>query len=232
LPRIFNRLTQKDSSTTRTHDGLGLGLAIVRHLVDAHGGTVRAESPGPGRGAAFHVTLPVLVAPPASLTGSAGRTTNGPGARDTGPRRLDGRRILVLEDDEGIRHALAEMLSQTGASVMTAESAVIGMTIFQQFQPDALICDIAMPIEDGYAFIRRIRTLSAAKGGNTPALALTAMAGEGNQRRALAEGFQMYLVKPVDMKQLADSMAAIIEGGPAAVLAPPARGQHAKGLSS
>jgi two-component system CheB/CheR fusion protein len=239
LPRIFNRLTQKDSSTTRTHDGLGLGLAIVRHLVDAHGGTVRAESPGPGRGATFHVTLPLLSAVPARsiespaeapglAPGQARETMSSPAGGATTPGRLAGQRILVLEDDESIRRALAEMLALSGAIVRTAESASAGMDVFRQFHPHALLCDIAMPVEDGYEFIRRIRTLSAANGGQTPALALTALAGERNRERALSEGFQMYLVKPVELGDLANAMATVLDGG---VAGPGPVGPHSEVVS-
>jgi len=220
LPRIFNRLTQKDSSVTRSHNGLGLGLAIVRHLVDAHGGTVRAESSGLGRGATFQVTLPLLTATPtpsiqapgeAQAEDPAGEGWLAGDARS--PGRLAGQKILVVEDDEHIRRVLAEVLSLAGAIVKTAESAAMGMRMFLQFHPDALVCDIAMPVEDGYEFIRKIRALSAANGGATPALALTAMAGEQNRWRALSEGFQMYLAKPVEMSELASAMVSVIEGG-------------------
>ncbi len=231
IPRIFNRLVQKDSSTTRAHDGLGLGLAIVRHLVDAHGGTVRAESRGLGQGATFHVTLPlrsaILALPvespgptpakahgvaPGEVPGEIPVTMSPESVAGSTPGRLAGQRILVLEDDENIRRALGEMLTLAGAIVRCAESAAAGMIIFRQFRPDVLLCDIAMPVEDGFDFIRKIRTLSAANGGETPALALTALAGEHNRVRALAEGFQMYLVKPVELGVLANSMVTLLDG--------------------
>ncbi|HET6151015.1 MAG TPA: chemotaxis protein CheB [Polyangia bacterium] len=213
LPRIFNRLTQKDGSSTRAHNGLGLGLAIVRHLVDAHGGTVRAESPGPGQGSTFHVTLPLLATAPArGVAGPDVAAGEGPRLGDSSTwGRLAGRRILVLEDDEGIRQALADMLTMAGATVRIAESATVGMTVFQQFQPHVLLCDIAMPGEDGHEFIRKIRALGSANGGNTPALALTALAGVSNQGRALSSGFQHYLVKPVEMGALTSAVASLLE---------------------
>jgi len=121
----------------------------------------------------------------------------------------------VLEDDEGIRRAVAEVLTRAGAVVKTADSAATGMAMFLQFHPHVLVCDIAMPVEDGYEFIRKIRTLSTANGGDTPAVALTALAGEQNRRRALSEGFQMYLVKPIEMGDLASAIVSVLEGGPA-----------------
>jgi two-component system CheB/CheR fusion protein len=212
LPHIFERLTQNDSSSTRPFSGLGLGLAIARHLVDAHGGTVRAESPGLGLGATFHVTLPLLSNLSAPGKPWTDRSTDLPSVVEISLGRLAGIRILVLEDDAGIREALAEMLSRMGATVRTAGSASAAMTIFQQFRPSALLCDIAMPIEDGYSFIHRIRALGAGHGGGTPAIALTALAGEGDRRRAIAEGFQMHLVKPVELGHLVDSMAQLLVG--------------------
>jgi two-component system CheB/CheR fusion protein len=209
LPRIFNRLTQEDSSSTRPHGGLGLGLAIVRHLVDAHGGTIRAESSGIGKGATFHLTFPVL-----SRAGATRSETQSMHVEPAPPRahtRLVGRRILLVEDDRGTREALVEMFTEVGATIRTAGSAREGMNTFAEFQPDLLISDIAMPTEDGYALIRRVRALAPENGGATPALALTALAGETNRRKALSEGFQMHLAKPVDMTHLADAVAELLD---------------------
>jgi two-component system CheB/CheR fusion protein len=121
-------------------------------------------------------------------------------------------RILVVDDDAGTREALTEMLTLTGAAVRTAESAATAMTALQEFRPTVLLCDIAMPVEDGYAFIRRVRALGAARGSNTPALALTALAGDADRRRALAEGFQMHMAKPVDMDRLAEAVFELAGG--------------------
>ena len=214
LPRIFNRFTQEDSSSTRAHGGLGLGLAIVHHLVEAHGGTVRAESPGTGKGATFHVTLPLMTSetrPSARLEAPSPTAPDaGNGAADSD--RLSDLRILVVDDDASTCEALNEMLAQTGATVRTAASAAEGMIAFHQFHPDVLLCDIAMPVEDGYAFIRRIRTLDAARGGNTPALALTALAGPEDRGRALAAGFQLHMAKPVDIDRLAEAVVELSTG--------------------
>jgi two-component system CheB/CheR fusion protein len=223
LPRVFNRLTQEDSSITRAHSGLGLGLAIVRHLVDAHGGVVRAESPGSGQGATFHATFPLLRSDWATSANrkAAGTAQNSRGVDATAAPRagLANRKILIVEDDVSIRDALAEMLMQTGATVQTAESAIAAMRLFEGFRPDLLICDIAMPGEDGYAFIRKIRALGAGKGKETPALALTALAGDGENRRAMADGFQKFMVKPVDAIALQTAVAELLNaprGGAAA----------------
>jgi chemotaxis methyl-accepting protein methylase/signal transduction histidine kinase/chemotaxis response regulator CheB len=211
LPHVFERLIQSDSSSTRPYAGLGLGLAIVRHLVDAHGGTVRAESPGLGQGATFHVTLPLLreLQSPAKVTAPSAEP-----AIAVPVGRLADRRVLIVEDDPAICEALAEMLAHTGAAVTTADSASVGMTILRRFRPHILLCDIAMPKEDGFSFIRKVRALGAANGGDTPAVALTALAGESDRRRALADGFQMHLSKPIDMGGLVDAMVGLLKNEP------------------
>jgi CheY-like chemotaxis protein len=213
LKHIFNRLTQGDVSIRR-HSGLGLGLAIVRYLVDAHGGSIRAESGGDGQGATFHITLPLVKVTQVS---PADWQTRGPGdgtAPIPHPRRLAGRSVLVIENDTATREALADMLRETGALVSTAQSAATGMTLFHELRPEVLLCDIAMPGEDGHTFIRRVRALSDARGGNTPALALTALSGEMHRRRSIEAGFQLYLSKPTDMNRLIEVVARLLEGDP------------------
>jgi two-component system CheB/CheR fusion protein len=213
LPRIFNRLTQKDSSSTRPHGGLGLGLAIVRHLVDAHGGSVRAESAGTGQGATLHVKLPILKQqlsepaldsetekPPPEVTPWGREATD----------QFNGRRILLVEDDTTTREGLAELFTGMGASVRMADSTLQGMIGIEEFHPHLLISDLAMPIEDGFSLIRKVRALPPDKGGNTPALALTALAGEAEGRRALSEGFQAHLVKPVDLDHLVSAVSELL----------------------
>jgi CheY-like chemotaxis protein len=210
LPRVFNRLTQKDVSSTRANSGMGLGLAIVRHLVRAHEGSVSADSPGLGQGSTFQVVLPIIV-PVAAAVAVAG-IESAPAA-DARAGQLTGKRILVLEDDTSIGEALAEMLIQSGASVQRAESVGEGMTVFEAFRPDVMLCDIAMPGEDGCTFLQRIRALGSASGGDTPALALTALAGDVDRQRALAVGFQTYLVKPIDLVHLVAATAALLQPG-------------------
>jgi two-component system CheB/CheR fusion protein len=217
LPHVFNRFSQEDSSNTRMHGGLGLGLAIVRHLVEEHGGKVQAASAGTGKGAVFTVSLPLMKvehepvqedAEQGSAVASAGRAGAG-GGEDL--LRIKDLRVLVVDDDEATRDTVAEMLKDMGAQVKVAESAAAAMTVVQEFRPRVLLCDIAMPGEDGYSFIRRVRALSVDRGGNTPALALTALAAEDDHRRALAAGFQMHLTKPIDIERLSEAVVELAE---------------------
>ena len=227
MPRIFNRFTQEDSSSTRAHGGLGLGLAIVRHLVDAHGGTVTAESPGPGRAPTFVVMLPLMTERREPAPGPEVPSTDVPEPEESPSAsvRLADVRILVVDDDSSTRDALTEMLAQTGATVKTAESAAEGMRVFNDFRPGVLLCDVAMPVEDGYSFISKVRALDAARGGNTPAVALTALAGESDRRRALAAGFQLHMAKPVDVDRLARALKTLSMSAKA-VQVPARRREH------
>ncbi|HEY6558300.1 MAG TPA: response regulator, partial [Polyangiaceae bacterium] len=197
IPHLFNRFVQAESSMTRAHGGLGLGLAIVRHLVNVHGGEVRAESPGEGQGATFTVTLPLaaLDAPPASV------------GRRTVARSIAGIKVLLVEDDDDTREACATMLEGLGADVRAAASVAEGLAAVEMFRPAVILCDIAMPGEDGYAFIRKLR--SGSRGELTPAAALTALAGEEDRRRALQAGFQMHLAKPIDADRLATAIGTL-----------------------
>ena len=208
LPYVFNRFSQADTSNTRMYGGLGLGLAIVRHLVEQHGGTIQADSAGAGKGATFLVTLPLMnvqrvLADDAAIIVSAG-LTQAKGARHDGA--IKSLRILVVDDDTATREAVFEMLTAMGAQVRVAESAAEAMTVVGAFRPSVLLCDIAMPGEDGYAFIRKLRGLGPENGGGTPALALTALATDDDRQRSLAAGFQMHLTKPVDIDRLSDAV--------------------------
>jgi len=198
LPDVFNRFTQADSTSTRVYGGLGLGLAIVRHLVELHRGSVRAESAGHGKGATFTVTLPLLRAlrPPAAGEGLSAERS----AIDVAV--LHGLRILVVDDDRASCDAIADLLGHLGAEVRTAQSAAAAMLAVESFHPALLICDIAMPVENGYAFLRRLRGRSAEQSGQIPAIALTALAHDDDRERALKAGFQVHLAKPVDIDRL------------------------------
>jgi two-component system CheB/CheR fusion protein len=193
LPRIFERFAQHDSSTTRSHSGLGLGLAIVRHLVELHGGTISAVSPGRGQGSTFTVRLPGV--------NVASRAT------DASEHRLEGMRVLVVDDDTSGREAAVETLKRAGADARSAESAAAALALLDSFIPDVLLCDLAMPGEDGFSLIRKVRERGPALGGEVPAGALSAHVGEPERRRALEAGFQLHIGKPLDRDRLVAAVA-------------------------
>lgn len=209
LSRIFGSFEQVDAASTRAQGGLGLGLTIVRSLVELHGGTVTAASPGRDQGATFTVVLPLARVGshhPAGVQRGAAR----PGSRpDAGPVDFHRLRILVVEDDAETRQALVAMLEGCHAVVRGTASANEAMRVFAEFRPEVLVSDIAMPGEDGYSLMRRIRALGPERGGQIPALALTALAGQEDRERATAAGFQMHLAKPFDFDRLADVLLAI-----------------------
>ncbi len=205
LPFIFDRFRQADSSSTRAHGGLGLGLAIVRHLAELHGGRVVAESDGVGLGASFTLTLPVRAVhsePP-----SVGLLADGAVEEASVERVLSGLRIVIVDDEPDARELLAELLTHEGAEVVVATTADEAFDAIVQHRPDVLVSDVGMPVEDGYALMRRVRGLSIARGGRTPAIALTAYVREEDARRALAAGFQRHVGKPVDPRELVDLVA-------------------------
>ena len=206
LPHIFERFKQSDSTSTRAHAGLGLGLAIVRHLVELHGGRVRAESAGLGQGATFTVILPIA----ASSTDEGvaveqrGESTSG------GGERLDGVRVLVVEDDADTRELVAAVLTQSGAIPFTSTSARDGVAMASRVQPDVLVCDLAMPDLDGLVVVREVKSWAAEAGVTLPALALSAHARTEDRDRALAAGFDLYLTKPVDPRELVRAVARLV----------------------
>jgi len=204
LPHVFDRFRQADGSTTRNYGGLGLGLAIVRHLVELHGGTAWAESAGEGQGSRFSVRLPVMVASeehsPEALKQP---TVAAVEARDRQPSSCAGLRVLVIDDEVDARSLLSTMLERCGAQVVAVGSAREGLESLESWKPDVLIADIGMPVEDGYGLIKKIRALPKERGGQTPALALTAYARTEDRVRALSEGYQVHLAKPVDRFELA-----------------------------
>jgi PAS domain S-box-containing protein len=214
LPHVFERFRQADQKTTRHHGGLGLGLAIVRHLVELHGGTVEADSPGEGRGATFVVKFPVVAVYQKETL--AGRVR--PAAGDSlpaydYPERLDGLKVLVVDDEADARELFKAGIGQCGADVVTASSAREALATLQEMRPDLLISDIGMPGEDGYELIRRVRALPAARGGKIPAIALTAYARTEDRLRALRAGYQMHIAKPVELAELVTVMASLIGRG-------------------
>jgi CheY-like chemotaxis protein len=196
LPHIFDRFRQADTSSTRRHGGLGLGLAIARHLVDLHGGTIAARNRR-GGGAAFSVELPLDRG-----VGAAGRPSEPAPACDGDGEPLDllGVRVLVVDDDVDAQQAIAAILELHGAEVATAASAASALAALQRRRPDVLVTDIGMPDADGYDFMRRLRDRTP--GEPIPAVALTGYASSADRERALAAGFAVHLAKPVPPEDL------------------------------
>jgi len=204
LPYVFDRFRQADGSTTRLHGGLGLGLAIVRHLVELHGGTVRADSAGSGQGATFNVQLPLAQLPDADfglrLEESAPKKS---ASRKAQPATLEGLRVLVVDDEQDALAFIQTVLEKQGAEVLAARSVRSALEALENFKPDVLVSDIGMPDEDGYALIRQVRAREQAQeGGAIPAVAVSAYVGEENRRQALESGFQLHVAKPVDPEEL------------------------------
>ncbi|HEY9881256.1 MAG TPA: GAF domain-containing protein [Leptolyngbyaceae cyanobacterium] len=204
LPHIFESFRQEDVSTTRKYGGLGLGLAIVRQLVEAHGGTISASSPGEGQGATFTVQIPLLSSDLAvhPFEGLSEQTPD-----------LEGMRILAVDDDPDSRELLAALLTQYGAEALAVSCAAEVLASLESFKPDLLISDIGMPDVDGYSLIQQIRMLSADQGGQVPAIALTAYARIEDQQRALESGFQHHVAKPLEPTRLIQAVAAVVRGG-------------------
>jgi CheY-like chemotaxis protein len=206
LPMVFDRFRQGDSSTTREHGGLGLGLAIVRHLVELHGGIVSARSAGEGKGAEFIVELPMSIAVPqdeARAHPSLG------GTESHAMPSLAGLRILIVDDEPDAREVISELLHDAGAEVAAAESARIAFDLIDQWKPDVLISDIGMPGEDGYDLIRKVRARPPEDRGQIPAIALTAFARTQDRLRALSAGYQMHVGKPIDPAELITIVASV-----------------------
>ncbi|MEG4026876.1 MULTISPECIES: PAS domain S-box protein [unclassified Microcoleus] len=201
LPHVFDYFRQEDGTITRQFGGLGLGLALVRHFTELHGGTVQADSLGQNLGATFTIRLPLNIVEPE------------PSSDDRHPESaadLAGIQVLVVDDDADMRELAAFTLMQSGAQVATAASGAQALTLLNQSLPDLLLCDIGMPEMDGYALIRQIRKWSPQQGGTIPAIALTAYAGEINQQQALAAGFQIHIPKPVEPEELVKAIARLL----------------------
>ena len=204
LPRVFDRFRQADSSTTRSFGGLGLGLAIVRHLVELHGGTVSAHSDGVNKGASFSATFPLL----ADRSESVAVAQSGE-VSVAEFRSLDGLRVLLVDDEPEAREIISTVIERTGAQVTACTSASEALAKLSEWKPDVILSDIAMPDEDGYSFIGKVRSLPRDKGGETPAAALTAYARDVDRRQALAAGYQMHIAKPIGASQLVHMVARL-----------------------
>ena len=214
LPHVFDRFRQADQRASRQHGGMGLGLSIVRHLVELHGGTVRAESEGEGKGATFTVILPV--APVYQEETDSSRVH--PAARSTlpfydTPERLDGLKVLVVDDEPDTRELLRVGLEHCGAAVAAVASASDALEAMKSSVPDVFISDIGMPEEDGYALMRRVRALPEERGGRVPAIALTAYARVEDRMQALRAGYHMHVPKPVELAELIAVVASLVRRG-------------------
>jgi signal transduction histidine kinase/ActR/RegA family two-component response regulator len=211
LPHIFEPFRQADSSSTRSHQGLGLGLAIVRHLVEMHGGSIEACNRSDSSGAVFRAVIPAYM-PEHLLQGADGengqRAVTGDGAS---PAELKGTRIVVVDDHADVREIVSFTLEKSGADVKVAASASEALRLLKRSAPDVLIADIEMPGEDGYSLIRKVRALPASRGGQTLAIALTAYASAQDRAKALAAGFQLHMAKPIQPPELIASIASLLQ---------------------
>jgi CheY-like chemotaxis protein len=205
LPHVFERFRQGDASSTRRHGGLGLGLVLVRDLVELHGGAVSAQSDGEGKGATFTVRLPTMAV--TSVTAD-GLRASGPG-----PRALSGIRVLLIEDEADSRDLARAALSRFGAQVSavssSAEAVDMVLSASAETLPNVVVSDIGMPVEDGYVFIQQLRSLSPERGGRIPAVTLTGYSTPADVDRALTAGYQLHLSKPVDPVALIEAVAKL-----------------------
>jgi PAS domain S-box-containing protein len=229
VPCLFDRFRQENASTTRRFGGLGLGLSIVRHLVELHGGTVTASSDGEGKGSTFEVRLPCGDEPPASPVAAAPAVPAPRAGGDNGEMALRGVRVLIVEDQDDSRELLRCFLEDTGATVTAVASAAEALDAFDRHQPDVLVSDIGMPEMDGYELMTRIRRRPAEQGGAVPAVALTAFARPEDMERVTTAGFHLHLAKPADPIEVVHAIAGLARGAgpagrsPAPITSPAAR---------
>jgi PAS domain S-box-containing protein len=208
LPHVFEPFSQEDESTTRSHQGIGLGLSIVRSLVELHGGRIRVASEGPGRGSTFTVEIPIIESSPPIKDDAPKSSTAIPSLpKVAGATKLNGMRVLVIDDQESTRNLVAAILRRADADVRMAGSVREGLEEFRAASAEVVVCDLAMPEEDGFAFMRAVRALPKPS-NTTPVIALTAFGRPEDRQHALAAGFDQYLKKPIDPEELAATVLA------------------------
>ena len=210
LPFIFDRFRQADGSTTREHGGLGLGLAIVRHLVELHNGRVQVESGGKDLGSTFTIELPVAKSKVVLANPREGANVEALSAA----RLLHGVKVLVVDDEADSRDLVMTILTRCGSDVRCSESAAEAMRAFQEWQPDVLVSDIGLPNEDGYSLIRKLRKLKSKRAKKIPAVALTAYATDEDRSQALAAGFQIHVAKPIEPESFLTSIVTVLGRNP------------------
>jgi CheY-like chemotaxis protein len=210
LPYVFDRFRQAEASISRKQGGLGLGLAVVRHLVELHGGTISAESEGVGKGSVFTVELPLAEERRDPARAEERRREVERRRSRSGVARLDGLHVLLVEDDDDSRKLLGTMLKRYGARVTSTKSAQEALSVFEGELPDVMISDIGMPDEDGYELIRKVRARPPEKGGRIPAIALTGYASKKDRERALSAGYHQHIAKPIEQADLIAAIAALI----------------------
>jgi len=213
LPYVFDRFRQAEGSISRKQGGLGLGLAVVRHLVELHGGTISAESEGLGHGSVFSVDLPLAHERRDPARAEERRREVERRRSRSGVVRLDGLHVLLVEDDDDSRKLLGTMLKRYGARVTSTKSVKEALQVFEGDLPDVLVSDIGMPDEDGYELIRKLRSAPPEKGGLTPAIALTGYATRKDRERALAAGYHQHIAKPIEQSDMIGAIAALVGRG-------------------
>jgi CheY-like chemotaxis protein len=209
LPRLFERFQQAETGSSRSYGGLGLGLAIVRHIVELHGGTVVAASEGEDKGATFTVKLPRILSTRPGAEPGRRHPTGETGAVDADTPRLDGVRILVVDDEPDSNEVVRAVFTLAGAEVRVAVSAADALTEIVRWHPDVLVSDIGMPVEDGYTLLRRVRRLEG-EVAHTPAVALTAYGTTEDRVRIFSAGFQAHVVKPIEPAELTAVVASTV----------------------
>jgi CheY-like chemotaxis protein/nitrogen-specific signal transduction histidine kinase len=213
LPYVFDRFRQAEGSISRKQGGLGLGLAVARHLVELHGGTITAESEGLGKGSEFAVDLPLAQERRDPARAEERRREVERRRSRSGVVRLDGVHVLLVEDDDDSRKLLGTMLKRYGAKVTSTKSAAEALDVFENEVPDVIISDIGMPDQDGYQLIRKLRALPVEKGGKIPAIALTGYASRKDRERALRSGYHQHMAKPIEQVDMINAIATLIGRG-------------------